>query len=109
MLGCEDRKQKVPSDRFDVDADFECVGSSAENDATHGADVVIVAADADRNMVGFDQAGIGRIESEPADRFARIDLQPSMGFIGTDKSFFALRRSGAKVAADVAGRQADRS
>ena len=76
-------------------------------DAFDGADIAVVPAVGESDMVGVGQQVIGRIKIDPA-RLATIQRHPGVRRVGADKPRLAFRRSGPEVSADIASSESQR-
>lgn len=94
--------------RSDINANAQRMLASAEVDAAHRDDIVIVSSPGDRDMIGRAETGVGRIELDPT-HFSGIHRDPGVRLVGTNQTRTSWRWHGAKVTADIACGDADRT
>src|SRR5689334_12404410 len=82
--------------------------AGAKDHAAHGADVAIVAAPAERDVLHGGEKVVGRIDVNPADARTK-KRNPRVRGIRAEELLLAGRRLRFKIAADIARGQAERA
>ena len=90
-----------------IDLDFEPRAPRRQDHALDWGDVGIVPSPGDDDVVVLDRCCVGRVEVSPTERRAAPQRHPGMRSVCAREAFFAGRRNGSDVAADIKRRQAN--